>query len=79
MTTAAPFAARFVVTAHTCVRTRPYPTAPIIRACRVDEALEAEKITGHGYKGSVEWARVRLPSSVIGYIWSGFGSWEETL
>lgn len=67
---------RFTVTAHTCVRSRPYPTAPIIRAAHVGESLPAERVDGRAYHGSVEWAKVRLPSSAIGYVWSGFGRWE---
>jgi hypothetical protein len=70
-------AIRFVVTAHTCVRAKPYPTAPIIRAAHVGEALEGERVAGLAHHGSVEWARVTLPSGVTGYVWSGFGEWRE--
>lgn len=69
---------RFTVTAHTCVRSRPYPTALIIRAAHVGESLPAERVAGRAYKGVTEWAKVRLPSSAIGYIWSGCGRWEES-
>lgn len=68
---------RFVVTAHASVRVRPYPTAPIVRACHVGETLPGEPVPGHGYQGSVEWAHVTLPSGVTGYIWSGYGEWRE--
>lgn len=72
-------ASRFVVTAHTSVRARPYATAPIIRAARVGESLPAVLVHGIAHQGNADWARVTLPSSVVGYIWSGAGLWEEAL
>lgn len=66
----------FVVTAHTSVRSRPYATAPIIRAAKVDERLPGGVVEGRGYQGTSDWARVILPTGVIGYIWGGAGHWE---
>jgi hypothetical protein len=60
------------------VRRHAYPTAPIIRSARQGERMPAESVIGRAYKGQPGWARVKLPSGVIGYIWSGYGQWEES-
>jgi len=71
------FDQRFVVTASGAImRAGCYATAPIIRGAPLGMDLSAYPVSGQTYKGNGRWARVKLPSSVIGYIWSGMGRFE---
>ncbi len=71
------FDRRFVVTSSgAIVRAGSYPTAQVIRAASVGLDLPAHRVSGRAHKGNGNWARVKLPSSVTGYIWSGMGRFE---
>jgi len=67
----------FVVTASATVRSHCDPGAPILRAVKLGDRLPAHPVRGTSYKGRPAWARVKLPNGAIGYIWSGYGTWEE--
>lgn len=77
MNDAALFDRTFVVTVASCVREKAYPTAPIIKAATVGLALPGHMVRGRAHKGDNQWARVALKSGVIGYIWAGFGEWQQ--
>jgi hypothetical protein len=67
----------FIVGKRASVRERAYPTAPVLRAAHAGERLPGHLIRGYGYQGDNQWARVKLPSGAIGYIWSKYGEWEQ--
>jgi hypothetical protein len=70
----------FVVTVPACVvRAATEKTAPIIRGAPVGERMPAHMVRGFAVHSNDAWARVKLPSGVIGYIWTGFGTWENAV
>jgi len=71
------FDQHFVVTgAGAIVRSGAYPTAPIIRSAPLGLDVPGHPVRGKAHKGNATWARIKLPSSVTGYIWSGMGKFE---
>lgn len=71
------FDQRFVVTGSgAIIRAGAYPTAPIVRGASVGLSLPGHPVIGKAHKGNATWARIKLPSSVTAYIWSGMGHFE---
>jgi len=71
------FDRHFIVTGTgAIVRTGSYPTAPIVRAAPLGLDVPGYPVRGKAHKGNAVWARVKLPSSALGYIWSGMGRFE---
>lgn len=71
------FSKRFIVTTDTArVRADARVNSAVIRGLHGGNVLPAHPVRGQLYRGSNIWARVRLPSSVTGYIWGGLGRWE---
>ncbi len=71
------FDQRFVVEVSSArVRLGPAVNRQIISFQSQGASLSAHRVIGTPFQGSSDWARVRLPSSVIGYIWAGLGRFE---
>jgi len=71
------FDRHFIVTGTgAIVRMGSYPTAPIVRAAPLGLDVPGYPVRGKAHKGNAVWARVKLPSSALGYIWSGMGRFE---
>jgi len=71
------FDRHFIVTGTGArVRSGAYATAPIMRSAPMGFDVMGHSVMGQTFKGNPRWARVKLPSSAIGYIWSGMGRFE---
>ena len=72
------FDQRFLVTnPGAIVRAFPYATAPIVRAAPPGLVFPGHAVRGMAHKGNATWVRVKLPSSLTAYIWSGMGRFEK--
>ena len=76
MNDAALFDRTFVPISSSRVRLQAFASSPIICVVHAGERLAGHMVRGIAHRGANQWARVRLPSGVVGYVWGGYGSWE---